>query len=284
MRVAAMITPLLKLAFEPIISRHRLVRTLVWSAVLLVALAAAVWVWTNTGHRVSTPMLVAVAYVFGVWLASKLAERWEPDFTAIARQIESQHPELHAMLLTAVEQRPDPKTGKLHFLQQRVIADVLCLARAKPWIDTAPKWRVAGGYVGVGLALAALYLASKPMPKAEPKRAAAAVAAKTEGVEVTPGDALIERGSGLVVLAKFGPGVPSEATLVVQPLNQPAQRIPLVKNLDDPVFGGGLPEVDADLTYRVEYAGEATRDFTVKVFEHPRLDRADATQIGRAHV
>ena len=33
---------------------------------------------------------------------------------------------------------------------------------------------------------------------------------------------------------------------------------PLVKNLDDPVFGGGLPEVDADLRYRVEYAGKAT--------------------------
>ena len=49
-----------------------------------------------------------------------------------------------------------------------------------------------------------------------------------------------------------------------------------MKNLDDPVFGGGLPEVDGDLSYRVEYAGEVTRDFTVKVFEHPRLDRADA--------
>ncbi|MEI9893720.1 MAG: hypothetical protein WDN28_07415 [Chthoniobacter sp.] len=64
---------------------------------------------------------------------------------------------------------------------------------------------------------------------------------------------------------------------MVQPKNQPAQRVPLVKNLDDPVFGGGLPEVDADLTYHIEYAGQSTRDFAVKVFEHPRLDRADAT-------
>src|SRR5690606_12669267 len=78
------------------------------------------------------------------------------------------------------------------------------------------------------------------------------------------------------VMADFHQDVPSEATLIIQPKNQPEQRMPLVKNLDDPVFGGGLPEVDGDLTYRVEYAGQATREFTVKVFEHPRLDRADA--------
>ncbi len=71
--------------------------------------------------------------------------------------------------------------------------------------------------------------------------------------------------------------MPGEATLVIEPKNQSAQRISLVKNLDDPVFGGGLPEVDGDLLYHVEYAGKSTRDFFVKVFEHPRLDRADAT-------
>ncbi|EDY21534.1 hypothetical protein CfE428DRAFT_0779 [Chthoniobacter flavus Ellin428] len=94
---------------------------------------------------------------------------------------------------------------------------------------------------------------------------------------INPGDTTIERGSGLVVLADFHSRPPGEATLVIQPLNQPAQRIPLVKNLDDPVFGGGLPEVDTDLTYHVEYSGQSTRDYAVKIFEHPRLDRADAT-------
>lgn len=273
-----MITPLLKLALEPIISRHRLVRMLAWSAALLAGLVIGVWVWKATGHRAPVPVLAVLAYLLGWRVPNMIAGRWEPDFTAVARQIETKHPELHTALLTAIEQRPDPKTGRLHFLQQRVIADTLCLARAHPWIDAAPKWRVACGYAGVALAVCALYFASKPMPRAETKRAVAAVeAAKIEGVEVTPGDAEIERGTGLVVLANFGGSVPSEAVLVVQPVNQPAQRIPLVKNLDDPVFGGALPEVDADMTYRVEYAGEATRDFNVKVFEHPRLDRADAT-------
>ena len=52
--------------------------------------------------------------------------------------------------------------------------------------------------------------------------------------------------------------------------------MPLTKNLNDPVFGGGLPEVKEDLTYRIEYGEERTRDYTVKVFEHPNLVRADA--------
>src|SRR6185295_19477489 len=46
--------------------------------------------------------------------------------------------------------------------------------------------------------------------------------------------------------------------------------------LDDPVFGASLPEVNGELTYRVEYGGEATRDFKVTTFEFPRLERADA--------
>src|SRR5207248_7360732 len=54
------------------------------------------------------------------------------------------------------------------------------------------------------------------------------------------------------------------------------RRIPLVKNLDDPVFGGSLPEVTTDLSYHIDYAGQQTRDFKVTVFEHPRLERADA--------
>jgi len=50
----------------------------------------------------------------------------------------------------------------------------------------------------------------------------------------------------------------------------------LVKSLADPVFGGSVPEVGGDLSYRIEYAGERSRDFKVKVFEFPRLVKADA--------
>ena len=94
-------------------------------------------------------------------------------------------------------------------------------------------------------------------------------------MEVSPGDVEIERGSGLVVLASF-PEPPGEATLVVRSKDQPEQRVPLARNLSDPTFGGGLPSVDQDLRYHIEYAGLATREYQVRVFEHPELNRADA--------
>ena len=92
-------------------------------------------------------------------------------------------------------------------------------------------------------------------------------------VTVTPGDASVEKGSSLVVLAKFEGEVPAEAVLVVRPANEPERRIPLTKNLDDPVFGTSLPDIKSELTYRVEYGGESTRDFKVTTFEFPRLER-----------
>jgi len=95
-------------------------------------------------------------------------------------------------------------------------------------------------------------------------------------VTVTPGDTSVEKGSSLVVLAKFEGEVPSEASLIVRPANEPERRVPLTKNLDDPVFGASLPDIKSELTYRVEYGTERTREFRVTTFEFPRLERADA--------
>jgi hypothetical protein len=42
------------------------------------------------------------------------------------------------------------------------------------------------------------------------------------------------------------------------------------------MFGASVPEITNDLRYFLEYAGRRTRDFRVTVYEHPRLERADA--------
>jgi hypothetical protein len=272
-----MITPLLQSALEPVVRRHRNLRTLHFAIGLTLALALGVWLIPGGLPLVIVALL---AYFVGWRLAVSLGDRWDPDYTKIAREIESRHPELHGLLLTAVEQKPDPKTGRLHYLQQRVLAEAAEIAVRDQWIDSVPNWRLNLGRTAFSIALVALLSPTFLHPhRATPRIAKPAKAAATaeEAVSITPGDTEIERGTGLVILAKFGRNVPSEATLVVQSQNQPLQRMPLTKNLDDPVFGGGLPEVDADLVYRVEYAGQSTRDYTVRVYEHPRLERADAT-------
>ena len=274
-----MSTPLLKIALAPLIEKHRRLRSLYASGVawFLAALTAAGLLLSQFGK--SSALLGAA----GVFILARLIGRrrgggWEPDYRGIARTIEEHHPELHALLRTAVEQQPDPRTMQLSYLQQRVVADAAATTRRHQWFDTIPTSHWIGAHLlrVLGLSAAAAVFMAKVAPAPAP-RASAASSPAHEAVTVTPGNTEIERGTGLVVLAKFHRDVPTEAILVLHPKNQPEQRMPLVRNLSDPVFGGGLTEVDADLTYRIEYAGQNTRDFNVKVFEYPRLERADAT-------
>ena len=272
-----MITPLLRTTFEPVVQRNRTARRWRILAYTLLALAAGFGLLNLLGFTHWWAfLLVLVAVVITRAIYQTRALEAEPDYMELARHIEARHPELHALLLTAVEQRPDPQTRKLGYLQQKVIADAVTASRKLDFIAAVPAarlWREC--LFAVGSAVVLGFATFGFDQKVAAPTAAATPATTKEAVTVNPGDTQLERGFGLVVLANFHHDVPSEATLIIQPKNQPEQRIPLVKNLDDPVFGGGLPEVDADLTYRVEYAGQATREFSVKVFEHPRLDRAD---------
>ena len=219
------------------------------------------------------PLFIAATVVWAVWLRRHW-RRNKPDYRAMARQIEEENPKLHSLLLTAVEQQPATATGGLNYLQQRVIREALDHNRNRPWgtrifeksfFAQCGHWLALIMFVGVLLGLRIATPAGR-----------AHFLARGEGVSVTPGDTSIERGSGLVVLARFGGKLPAEATLVIKPFNENERRVPLAKNLDDPVFGGSVPEVNSSLTYRVEYGARQTREFTVTVFEYPKLERADA--------
>lgn len=212
-------------------------------------------------------------WTFIVWRRSK---RTPLDFESIARNIEAENPKLHALLLTAVEQKPDATTHELNYLQDRVIREALAEDRRSLWRARTAK-QLRRVQLSSAVALALLTVALLGLYQAAPPRLATLTATPNErGVTVTPGDASVEKDSSLVVLAKFGGEVPSEAVLVVRPANEPERRIPLIKNLDDPVFGTSVPDIKSELTYRVEYGGESTRDFKVSVFEFPRLEKADA--------
>ncbi|MEQ1850860.1 MAG: hypothetical protein ABMA01_04620, partial [Chthoniobacteraceae bacterium] len=272
-----MTLPIIKLALEPVVRRHRMVRLCIGLGIAWLAFAGLAFAASALGLGGSgVAVLITAAAAFTGYAIWKGTTAWEPDYTGVARDIERRHPDLHALILTAVEQRPDAESREFNYLQQRVVADAVREMRRRDCVSAVPAARVLAAGLGQFALLALLGFSVFSMKREGAGGTASGVAKIENGVSVTPGDVEVERGSGLVVLAKFGPEVPSEATLVLAPKNAPVKRLPLVKNLDDPVFGGGLPEVDGDLTYRVEYAGKATRDFQVKVFEHPRLDRADA--------
>ncbi|MHC4105988.1 MAG: DUF4175 family protein, partial [Planctomycetota bacterium] len=102
------------------------------------------------------------------------------------------------------------------------------------------------------------------------------LASKDYNITVSPGDTTVELGTAVVIMARFDGIVPPEANLWVGTSEKDKKRIVLTKNLDDPVFGGLIPEVNNNLIYHVEYANKRTGNFKINAFEHPALQKADA--------
>ena len=121
----------------------------------------------------------------------------------------------------------------------------------------------------------AIALASQARSQAEPRTAILAEA-NAGDVQVDPGNTEIERGTPLLVVARFKGGVPAEASLVVDDQAAKTTQRGMTRSLEDPTFAGHVESVDADLSYRVEFQGKSTEAFHVRVFEYPELERTDA--------
>ncbi len=275
-----MIDRLLQIHLEPVARAERRARLLKSLAVGWLAVAGA-GLFFILRHRatgsISPWPFVLLGLVALIWtiIAWRRSQRGGVDFQAIARNIEAENPKLHTLLLTAVEQQPDASTQKLNYLQDRVIREALAEDRNSLWRQRAAK-QLRFAQLSSVAALVLLSAALANLYHAAPPRVAMLTDILSRDVSVTPGDTSIEKGASLVVLAKFTGEVPAEAVLVVRPANEPERRIPLRKNLDDPIFGTSVPDIKDALTYRIEYGGETTRDFKVTTFEFPRLERADA--------
>lgn len=280
-----MIAKMLRTQLEPVLQRRSRLRrrtatacclsaAAVIAAVLLAIYAAVGW-W-------NLPVVLALAgtaMVAVVWLQSSIG-RAEPDYVAVARQIEQTNPSLQALLLAAVEQSPDFATGQLGYLQERVVAEALQHAKRHGWIDSVSPRAMAcatGGQWAATLACGVLLaLLLRPALPAPDEAGFVWTRSSALRVEVTPGDVEIERGADVVVMARFDGGEPGEATLLVGQTDDTLAPVALQRSLDDPIFGGAIRSVEADLLYRVEYDGKSTPLFRVKVYEHPELQQADA--------
>ena len=270
---------LLKARLRPVVRRQRRLQLLgrlaaCWAAATVVGLVFLLLQrFASFGSPLVLPVLALAGLIASLVVLLRHA-RTEPDLRAVARAIERQHPDLQGLLLTVVQQQPDT-AGRFSFLQERVLRDAVDHSLRHRWSRAVSSWQLVGAQVGQ-LALLVAFVAVlaglrvPPDPKA-PSRLKLAFT----GIEVTPGEVSIERGNSLVVLARFGTP-PKEAELVITPPAGAARRMPLTRSLADPVFGGSVPDVSSNFLYRVEYGNERTRDFAVKVFEHPRLERADA--------
>jgi hypothetical protein len=197
------------------------------------------------------------------------------DIRDLIRKIEPNQLEVRHLLSAAAEQRPAGASGALGFLQLRVIEEVLTHPRQAVWRQHLQQSLALArtGHAGALLALLAIAFALNRGPT----HGASALGSSLEDeITVTPGDTQVERGTGLVIAARFGGAPPAEATLVLNSETAKESRLPMARRLADPVFGASVPEVSEAGAYHIEYARKRTRDFKIAVFDFPALVRADA--------
>jgi len=274
-----MIHPMLQQKLATVFQRQRRLRlalylALCWGVLAMLGLGI---IFLRLPGAAASPLWILLLLLLGaigvggvVWHRKK-----EPDWHDLAGQIEKAHPELNGLLLTAVQQQP-MSDGQLHYLQQRVVREALQHSHMNSWSAVVPWPRIAAAQFAHLLALVLFLCVLVGLwPGGQGKNIVGGGGWTADGVTITPGDISIERGERLVVVASFDGSVPANAELLTTAASEQPKRIPLVKSLSDPVFGGSISEVNTNLVYHVEYGGKRTRDFTVTVFEFPRLERAD---------
>lgn len=255
----------------------------------------------NWGQVWSVLIVGALLTALVCWLAARRAGR---DPRRIARRIEATHPELGAMLLAALEQAPSPRFKRLGYLQAAVVRGAVNHGRQHDWGDATSRGRLALAKTAhfasfVALAAACVFLADRTAAHGRSRPTTGGGEEPILGadyeVEVQPGDAEIERGTTLLVIAKFHGPLPPDVDLAVQlekPLAQAADgngeaasdddkadaqsTRRMTRSLDDPQFVGRVPAVTRPLDYHVSFAGRQSPMYHVKVFEYPELVRTDA--------
>ena len=146
----------------------------------------------------------------------------EPEFQPIVDRIEEAHPELNALLRTAIEQTPESDDASLTFLQERVVQEAIDHAVAHQWIRLVPNQALERGAralllakVACGIALLSLLQTTfRTAPSTVVQNIVPPQPANIYSVEVTPGNIEIERGDRLIVLARFDRNIPGEAVLM----------------------------------------------------------------------
>ncbi|HUU20811.1 MAG TPA: DUF4175 family protein [Sedimentisphaerales bacterium] len=279
-----MIEKALRNRLRPIVNRRRRLN-LAWrlsaywlvSGLIGVGLIGADWLWGWKSPIANWALCISTA--LATVLALYKFIHMHPDYRAVARHIERQHPDMQALLLTAIEQEPKGLGGQLGYLQERVIGEALRHATKHDWLRSVSSKILLLAHFGGIAALSIIIMALLQLLPSTPSLFTierGLLTGRNYNITVSPGDTTVELGTAVVILARFDGRVPTEAKLWVGPSEQDKQQMALTKNLDDPVFGGLIPEVNNNLLYHIEYAGRRTRDYRISAYEHPALQRADA--------
>jgi len=232
---------------------------------------------TGVPARSFLPVLVVMLGLasVGIYLWSR---HGMGDPRRIAREIEDKHPELQTALLAALDQNPDPASGSLSFLQNRLILDSLASAERDHWLDLVPRPRLTALRAAhlAGAFLFALTACIMLFPRTGKPHAVVVKKSQAAVIEmaVDPGDVEIERGSPLTIQVRFESNPPAEANLEITD-ESGVRSIPLTRPFTDPVYQTRLSAVSAPMTYRVIIPDGASRSYSVRIYEIPALRQSE---------
>jgi hypothetical protein len=250
--------------------RARLWRALASCWAVAAAVGLALLVVQSLNGRAYQLRLWLIPLAIGAALAGIVFVRQKgrgDDMLDLIRDLEPHQPEIRHLWSAAAEQRAAGAPGAFSFLQVRVIEEALAHPRQAVWRRQMEQ-RLGRARIGHAGALLALLVTVLALTRVAIHGASSVGSLLGEEIAVTPGDTRVERGTGLVIAA--------EATLVLNFGHDRESRIPMARQLADPVFGASIPEVAQAGVYHIEYRNRKTRDYRIAVFEYPALVRADA--------
>jgi len=279
-----MIEAALRKRLRPIVKRRRRLHLACFlSACWLVAALLGIglicvnryWGWKSSVANWALCISTALMTLYAFYKSCRM----QPDYKAVAWHIEQKNPDMQALLLAAIEQEPEQPDGQFGYLQNRVIGDAIKHAIKHDWLQSISTKKLFLAELGGALALTLIITTLLQLfPSVPFLRVKGLNLQETKGFEVTvsPGDTSVEVGSPVVILARFGRRVPPNASLLYGEPGKEFKQIPLTRNLDDPVFGGIIQQVNSNLLYYIEYSDKRTRDYSISIYERPALRRADA--------
>jgi hypothetical protein len=274
----------LRRRLRPIVNRRRRLHlayllSLCWIVASLVGIGLIIvsgyWGWKSSIANWALCISTVIATLYALYRSYRM----QPDYKTVARHIERQNPDLKALLLAAIEQQPNQFDGQFGYLQDRVVGEAVRHATKHNWLQSISKKKLLLAELGGALALTLVITTLLQLfPSVPFLRVANLNLLGSYGYQITvsPGDTDVEAGSPVVIMARFGRRVPSKATLVFGEAGKDFERIALTKNLEDPVFGGIIQQVNSNVLYYIEYASQRSRDYRISVYERPVLTRADA--------
>jgi len=186
--------------------------------------------------------ITALLGVIGASLSLSVMPRTNPCYHALAAQIQGTVSRPRRRLITASSSSLQPG-AKLNFLQEPPSPRGLsCTA-----ISTIGRKPSRGSIISFARGVhsrCAIALWCHLWQTPFPIGTASSPNALRRRITVTPGDTSMSAATVLVVLARFGKTTASSSRISCRSKrpNLPA-RIPLVKSLADPMFGGSVPEV-----------------------------------------